>query len=199
MRKPNSDNLEGEGLHSAEWQALIELVYKDRPTAKSILLEHSQAVADYALQINEKKGLGLDGEMVRAAAMLHDIGIITVNAPGIGCVGSEDYIRHGVNGAQILRGHGFPEWAARVAERHTGIGLTAEEIIKGNLPLPVDVDMMPQSMLEKLICYADKFYSKRPGYLKVRKSHDKVRNELMRHGEDVVRRFDELHSLFGED
>ena len=71
---------------------------------------------------------------------------------------TEPYIRHGILGAEILRAEGLP-LHARVAERHTGTGLTAAEIIHQNLPLPQQ-DFTPQSIEEQIVCYADKFYSK---------------------------------------
>jgi uncharacterized protein len=46
-----------------------------------------------------------------------------------------------------------------VAERHTGTGLTAVEIVRQNLPLPHQ-DFTPESIEEQIVCYADKFYSK---------------------------------------
>ena len=69
------------------------------------------------------------------------------------------YIRHGVIGARLLRAEAMPEEWARVAERHTGTGITMEDIISQNLDLPL-ADYCPETMLEKLICYADKFLSR---------------------------------------
>lgn len=51
------------------------------------------------------------------------------------------------------------ESIARVCERHTGTGLTAENIREQHLPLP-EQDFRPETLEEKVICYADKFYSK---------------------------------------
>ena len=48
---------------------------------------------------------------------------------------------------------------ARVCERHTGTGLTREQIVRQQLPLPAE-DFVPETLEEQLICYADKFYSK---------------------------------------
>ena len=90
--------------------------------------------------------------------MLHDIGCVRTNAPSIHCFGTEPYIRHGILGAEILRSEGLPRHA-RVAERHTGTGLTAIEIERQNLPLPCQ-DFTPESIEEQIVCYADKFYSK---------------------------------------
>ena len=84
---------------------------------------------------------------------------------------------------------------ARVCERHTGSGLTAEEISEQTLPLPPR-DMLPESIEEKIICYADKFYSKNPDNLTRQKSIDEVLKDMERHGEEPLRRFLDLHKLF---
>lgn len=161
-----------------------------------IIAEHSRAVADLALRINEKRHLGLSPSQIEYAAMHHDIGVVHTDAKGIGCHGTEPYIRHGVIGADMLRRAGAPEWAARVAERHTGAGLTQADIINGNLPLPLDRVLVPETTLEKLICYADKFFSKRPGHLSDPKTIEKVLEEMAAHGPDTLARFNALHSLF---
>ena len=127
--------------------------------------------------------------------MLHDIGIIAVDAPGIDCHGTEPYLCHGVIGAEMLRRAGVPELYARVAERHTGAGLTADEIAAAGLPLPTDRSYMPETTLERLICYADCFYSK--GGDGRRKSLERVRASMDRFGPTVRRRFEEMNKEFG--
>ncbi len=161
---------------------------------RDIYLKHCFGVADMAVEINGRLGEPLDSGMVRDAAMIHDIGIVLTDAPSIGCEGIAPYIAHGILGAELLRKEGYPEWMARVAERHTGSGLTAEEIKTQGLPLPAR-DMLPETMLERLICYADKFYSKGGDFK--RKTLERVRASMARHGKDALRRFDELHARFG--
>lgn len=56
--------------------------------------------------------------------------------------------------------------------------------------------MTPQSLEEKLICYADKFFSK-SGDIYKEKSLDKVISSMSRHGEETLHRFLHLHQLFG--
>jgi uncharacterized protein len=64
--------------------------------AKEILLIHSRQVAEKAVSIvDAHPEWKLDRDFVYAAAMLHDIGIIRCDAPGIHCHGTEPYIRHG--------------------------------------------------------------------------------------------------------
>ena len=56
--------------------------------------------------------------------------------------------------------------------------------------------MLPESIEEKIICYADKFYSKNPDNLTRQKSIDEVLKDMERHGEEPLRRFLDLHKLF---
>ena len=139
-----------------------ELIHKyceGNEALEALLLRHSGDVARRALLIARKHPeLQADEQFLWEAAMLHDIGCVRTNAPGIHCFGTEPYIRHGILGAEILRGEGLPRHA-RVAERHTGTGLTASEIIHQGLPLPHQ-DFTPQTIEEQIVCYADKFYSK---------------------------------------
>ena len=102
--------------------------------------------------------MGADEAFVREASLLHDIGIFLTDAPGIQCFGKEPYICHGLLGGQLLRSEGLPRHA-RVAERHTGTGLTIETIRRQQLPLP-EQDFSPETIEEQIVCYADKFFSK---------------------------------------
>lgn len=177
------------------YRQIIDKYYESGSPLAEILIRHSTQVRDKALAIAQAKRLPIAGEKIETAAMLHDIGIIYTDAPGILCFGSEPYIRHGVLGARLLREEGMPEWVARVAERHTGAGLTAQEITDRCLPLPVK-DFLPETMLERLVCYADKFYSK-SGDMK-EKSLDRVRKSLEKFGGDTILRFETLHLMFGD-
>lgn len=84
---------------------------------------------------------------------------------------------------------------ALICERHTGAGLTVNDICRQHLPLP-ERDMCPVSLPERVICYADKFFSKSGDPAK-EKPFDKVVSSLSRHGEDTLRRFMKLHEEFG--
>ena len=178
------------------WQDIIDKYYSDNAPLRAILIAHSGAVARLAKEINNIRGLNLDPEMIEYAAMLHDVGIVRTNAPAIECRGSKPYICHGAEGADMLRQAGAPEFVARVAERHTGSGISEEDIESQKLQLPRDRTYMPQDTLEKLICYADKFFSKRPGCLTSVKSFEKVRGEMLKFGADSLNRFDELDRQF---
>lgn len=161
------------------FQQIIDKYYPEGSRLRDIYMRHAQSVADFAEELRRRFAPGLDAAQVRAAAMLHDVGIFLTDAPGIECRGTAPYIEHGPLGAALLRREGAPEWAARVAERHTGVGIG---------------DMVPETMLEKLVCYADKFYSK-SGTME-RKTLPQVEASMARYGEENLRKFRALHALF---
>lgn len=185
----------GSGL--TDWHALVDLWYAPGSLARDVLLTHSEAVGNLALDIKRRLDLNLTDDEIVRGAMVHDIGMIRTHAPAIGCGGELPYICHGTAGADMLRTAGAPEWMARIAERHTGTGITPEDIRTQDLPLPTDRILVPETLLEKLICYADKFFSKRIGQLKEIKSVDRVRAEMTRHGSASADRFESLHRMFG--
>lgn len=142
-----------------DYRSIINQYYPEENELKKILLTHSKSVTDKALQIVDRHPeLQLDRQFIEEAAMLHDIGIVKCNAPGIFCYGTEPYIKHGIIGAEMLRSAGFPRHA-RVCERHTGAGIELSNILEQNLPLPHQ-NFLPETLEEQVICYADKFFSK---------------------------------------
>jgi uncharacterized protein len=146
-------------INMMDYKILIDKYYPEDDDLKALLMKHSRQVADKCILACERHPeLQLDRTFVEEAAMLHDIGIRWCHAPGIFCEGEEPYIRHGLIGGEILRKEGFPQHA-RVCERHTGTGLTREQITRQNLPLPEE-DFTPETFEEQLVCYADKFFSK---------------------------------------
>ena len=63
-----------------------------------------------------------------------------------------------------------------------------------HLPLP-ERDLLPETVGEELICYADKFFSKSGD--RCEKPLARVRSGLARFGADTLARFDEMTRLFG--
>jgi uncharacterized protein len=204
-----------------DYQAIIDHYYPEAqvPELRNILITHSRQVADKAVSIvDAHPELGADRDFVYAAAMLHDIGIIRCDAPGIHCHGTEPYIRHGVEGARMIEAYpqplpegkgdgsvcnnpleepldsdnycasGLPSLQggaagmllARVCARHTGTGLPGLE---------------PETVEEKIICYADKFFSKTK--LDREKTFEEACRSLMKFGEEGVRKFESWHEKFG--
>lgn len=173
---------------------IIEKYYKKGTPLYDILLSHSVSVSNKALKLARQSGLDIDLQFVQEAAMLHDIGIFLTDAPSIQCFGKHSYVEHGYLGAELLRSEGLPRHAL-VCERHTGTGIPLEEIIERNLPLP-HRDMVPVSLEEQLICYADIFYSKTR--LEQETPIVKVRQKVARWGEQSSAKFEEWFSMFGQ-
>lgn len=182
---------------SVDPDKLIRKYYDPASEAYEILTIHSRMVTAKALDIVDRHPeWHLDRDFVEEAAMLHDVGIFLTNAPSIDCHGSEPYIRHGVLGAELLREReGLPRHAL-VCERHTGTGLTLEEILREGYPLP-HREMVPLSLEEQIICFADCFYSKsHTDRLEEEKSIESLRKKQQKYGEDNLARFDAWCTLF---
>lgn len=172
---------------------VIEKYYPRNSTAYRVLVTHSQMVMQLALRIVDKHPeLNADRAFVMEAAMLHDIGIRFTHAPSIGCHGDFPYICHGYLGHDVLLNEGLP-LHARVCERHTGTGITLEDIASQGLPLP-HRNMLPETIEEQIICFADKFYSK--GELTLQLSPEQVRNGLKKYGTDKIKTFNRWMKKF---
>ncbi|MDD1717038.1 MAG: HDIG domain-containing protein [Methanoregulaceae archaeon] len=104
------------------------------------VIAHCDAVCRVAMQYADSSGIA-DRELVRAGAMLHDIGRGTTHT-----------VAHAQVGADLCRSMGFPEEQARIVECHTGAGITADECtLLGLLPR----DCMPRTLEEKIVTNAD--------------------------------------------
>ncbi len=124
---------------------ILERYAPNNETYKKVL-RHSEEVKGVAIKI-AKNIKGIDINFIRTAAILHDIG--RFRCPP----NSRESIKHGIEGAKILRKEGLNKHAL-VAERHLGAGITKEDIIKQKLDLPLK-DYVPISNEEKIICHAD--------------------------------------------
>ena len=108
------------------------------------VIQHCLAVERISLRFARRiraNGHKLDLRPVSLGALLHDIGRARTHG-----------IRHGVEGAKILRGLGLSKFA-RFAERHLGAGIPAGEARELGLPAR---DFMPRTLEEKVVTYADK-------------------------------------------
>ena len=205
-----------------DYLALIHRYYPEDNALRRMLLHHSRQVCARALQIVERHPeLGANRNLVEAGAMLHDIGIFLTDAPGIHCHGTAHYILHGSLGAQLLRNEAkqlkkekqqeeqlkeeqpqaihlqeelhFYEALARICERHTGTGLTRQTIIERGLPDPQQ-DLLPETIEEQIICYADKFYSK--SHLERERTIPQTLHSLEKFGDEGVEKFRHWTELF---
>ena len=104
------------------------------------VIAHCRAVDDVAIRYADRIPLA-NRELVHAGAYLHDIGRAKTHT-----------ILHAQAGADYCRSIGLPESVARIVERHTGAGLTADECtLLGLLPR----DCVPATLEEKIVCNAD--------------------------------------------
>ncbi len=205
-----------------DYLALLHRYYPEDNALRRMLLHHSRQVCARALKIVERHPeLGANRNLVEAGAMLHDIGIFLTDAPGIHCHGTAHYILHGSLGAQLLRNEAeqlkkkkqqaeqlkkeklqaiqlqeelhFYEALARICERHTGTGLTRQTIIERGLPDPQQ-DLLPETIEEQIICYADKFYSK--SHLERERTIPQTLQSLEKFGDEGVEKFRHWTELF---
>lgn len=182
---------------------------------------HSADVRDKALdiarRINDTHGPAtVDIPLLIGGAMAHDVGVVMCDAPGILCRGTAPYLLHGALGGWMLRRAGYP-LLARFAERHTGTGLTLDQVAdaldewEARTSLPADrdaiaairattleanADFIPETVEERIVCYADKFFSK--SHPERRISAATAAKKQRRWGDDSYQRFARWAEEFGE-
>ena len=200
-----------------DYLALIHRYYPEDNALRRMLLHHSRQVCARALRIVERHPeLGANRNLVEAGAMLHDIGIYLTDAPGIHCHGTPHNTPHGSLAEKPRRNQKrqpkekkqqaeqlkeeklqeelhFYEALARICERHTGTGLTRQTIIERGLPDPQQ-DLLPETIEEQIICYADKFYSK--SHLERERTIAQTLQSLEKFGDEGVEKFRHWTELF---
>jgi uncharacterized protein len=140
--------------------SIIDKFYPPGSDLHGILVDHSRQVAEKSLEIARNLAdPDLNLLFIEHAALLHDIGIFLTASPKLGCTGKAPYVCHGYLGRELLDREGLDPAYGRVAERHTGAGISLATIHRHHLPLPCR-DMVPVTPAEKIICCADKFFSK---------------------------------------
>lgn len=195
---PSSAGLPGESSgHPAESSshraiapyAIIDELYEPGSELHIMLVEHSRRVAEKALAIADflSPSAELDRNFLEEAALLHDIGIYRTRAPKLCCYGDHPYLMHGVLGREILEARGLPRHAL-VCERHVGVGITADEVRRKQLPLP-ERDMIPLTLEEEIIAYADKFYSKDCKTVYRENTLEQILDGMRRHGPENIEIF----------
>lgn len=173
---------------------IIDKYYPLDNELKNIYMVHARKVSDFALEMaRNHPELDMDLQFIEEAAMLHDLGIFLTDAPGIHCYGKAQYLCHGYLGAEILRSLGY-ERHARVCERHTGTGLRKEQILANGWDIPA-MDLMPETLEEQLICFADKFFSKTK-YLHTPRTFEQVVESMRKISEESVDKVKEWSKMF---
>nr|NJM03582.1 HD domain-containing protein [Desulfobacula sp.] len=176
---------------------IIEKFYDPGTRLYDILVGHSRIVAEKSLEIARGlPHLNPDLDFIETAAMLHDIGIFLTRSESIGCLGKAAYVCHGYLGRELLDDLGLPPEYGLVSERHTGAGITRENIVLNKLPLP-QREMVPLSLEEKIICAADKYHSKNPKFSGRNITTAEVVEELRKINDDHAGRFSIWAKEFG--
>jgi len=174
---------------------IIKEYYEPGSRAYNTLIQHGVNVARKAVEAAGKvPHLNPDVKFIEEAAMLHDIAIFLTNTPELDCSGTYPYLCHGYLGREILVNIGLVKHAL-VCERHVGVGITAEEIRRRQLPLP-ERDMVPVSIEEQIICFADKFFTKNGLKSDTEKPVEEILRKLATFGTDKVETFQSWVRLF---
>ena len=181
-------------MHTIDVREIIDKYYPVENELKDIFMAHACKVTELALDFaNRHPELNLDMQFIEEAAMLHDLGIFLTDAPRIHCYGKAQYLCHGYLGAELLRSLGH-ERHARVCERHTGTGLRKEQVVENGWALP-EMDFLPETLEEQLICFADKFYSKTK-YLHTSRTLEQVIESMSRISEESAEKIKLWATMF---
>ena len=149
-------------------EEILGLHEKHAPTPDALDLVHTHCVivCRIAEQLFSRPGPSreIDINLARAGALLHDVGVYRLYDDA-GGLDRANYIRHGILGYELLQEEGLPEAICRFASHHTGVGLSRDDVITQELPLP-PADYLAETGEERLVMYADKFHSKKtpPGF-----------------------------------
>jgi uncharacterized protein len=185
MRIPTDDEILG--LHE-----------KHAPTAKAfdLVYTHCVIVCGIAEQLHSRMGAGqgIDIDLTRAGALLHDVGVYRLYDPA-GNLDGRNYIRHGILGYELLQEEGLPEAICRFASHHTGVGLTRADVIAQRLPLP-PADYLAETSEEHLVMYSDKFHSKKSPPVFFTAAAYAAR--VSRFGPEKVAAFEAMRATFGD-
>jgi uncharacterized protein len=176
--------------------AILALHERHAPTPEALdqVYTHCRIVCEIAEQLHAGSHLDADLGLARAGALLHDVGVYRLY-DAAGRLDYDGYIRHGLLGYDMLRAEGLPEAVCRFALRHTGVGITREDVLRQELPLP-PADYVAETPEETLVMYADKFHTKTapPAFL----TAAAYAAYVQRFGADKVAAFAAMRATFGD-
>ena len=167
--------------------------YAPSEAAFELVFTHCKIVWQITEQLIEKSNPDVDVTLIKAACLLHDIGVYHLYLPN-GEIDHANYILHGTHGDKILQEEGFDETIRRFASHHTGVGLSKQDVIDQNLPL-VPADYLAETPEERLVMYADKFHTKTtPPKFMTAKTYEA---HIARFGGHKILAFKKLQKEFG--
>ena len=177
-------------------QRIEELHRKYAPNDKvyELVYGHCRVVNEIAqwcaTNISSKETV--DTELLASAALLHDIGTYVLFDDN-GKVGNERlYPLHAILSAKIIADEGIDGRVASLVETHILLGLSKREIIEKPWPLPAR-DYIPSSVEGELLCYADRFHSKKPTF----NAYDTFLARLKEGMPEQAAKFEEWSKRFG--
>lgn len=126
-----------------------------------------------------------DIDLVRAGALLHDLGRSVDHS-----------INHAVIGASIATDMGLPTEVVEIIRRHIGAGLDEEDVRDFGLPKG---DYIPRTIEQKIVCHADNLVSDNRFITHIRS----VEKLISKGSDNGAKRIADLHrelsELYGED
>ncbi len=135
--------------------------YAQNDTVFNLVYEHCQIVAEIAAWIVKHKKLDIQPDLLEAACLLHDIGTYALFDSNGRTDNEHNYKQHAIFGAALVIEEGYDTRIADIIRTHVLMGLTKNEIVEGGFGMPRN-DYMPLTLEARLLCYADRFHSKRP-------------------------------------
>ncbi len=176
-------------IFPTEEQAIALLKkYAANEESFNAVYSHVSKVQEVALKFAEKIP-SANKEIIKIGALLHDIGRFVCPPPS-----KDNAVKHAIAGADILRNERVDEIFAKICENHIGVGISKQDIIEQNLPLPHQ-DFIPTTTEEKIVAHADNLvFGDKEGTEKM--VEDRFAKELGPKYRDKVRKFhEEMHKL----
>ena len=156
------------------------LLKKYAPNEKYLELvrTHGIIVSEIALDCAKNTYESVNIEVLEAACLLHDIGsYVFVGANNYSSDFRDNYPGHALFGAKILQDEGIDERICEAIETHVLLGLTAGEIKESGKKLPYK-NYEPKTIEGRLLCYADRFHSKRPIFNSYENFHEGMKQNF---------------------
>ncbi len=173
---------------------LLHRKYAPSDVAFNEIWQHCLIVKEIALWCIDNSSLQVNTEEVVAGCLLHDIGVYKLYGQN-GELDGKNYVTHGYLGYELLKREGLDEGLCRFAARHTGVGISAEDVQEDRLPMPI-MDYFAETEEERLAMYADKFHSKYPSVFNSAEWYAKFLRG--KHGDAKARRFESMLLRYGE-
>lgn len=143
-------------------QALHQKYANDNQSFE-LVFTHCKIVAEIAIDTVRRNNLKVDERILTEACLLHDIGAYTLWMPKLQTFKDDGYQQHALIGASILQDEGYSSAVVSAVRTHVLMGLSAKEIAQQNWRLPY-IDVEPQTIEGRLLCFADRFHSKHPRF-----------------------------------